>query len=121
MSRLVGCALAVIAACGAPRVAAPVAPRLPKLAAPAPIDLRVRGAAYLTQVALELQPGWGQFLEDCRLRLPANAPLNAMTLAATVELVVDPNGNVAEVDVGRSGNRDFDRAVRDAIADASPL
>ena len=121
MSRFVGCALAVLAACGAPKVAAPVAPRLPKLAAPAPIDLRVRGAAYLTQVALQLQPGWSQFLDDCRLRLPASAPLNAMTLAATVELVVDAGGKVAEVNLSSSGNDDFDRAVRDAIADAAPL
>ncbi len=94
---------------------------MPKLAAPAPIDLRVRGAAYLTQIALELQPGWGQFLEDCRLRLPANAPLNVLTLAATVELVVEPNGNVVEINASASGNQDFDRAVRDAIADAAPF
>ncbi len=121
MSRLAGCALTVLAACGAPKPAAPAAPRMPRLAAPAPIDLRVRGAAYLTQVALELQPGWGQFLEDCRLRLPANAPLNAMTLATTVDLVVEPSGNVAEINVVSSGNQDFDRAVRDAIADAAPF
>ena len=31
-----------------------------------------RGAAYLTAVALQLQPGWGQFLDDCRLRLAAD-------------------------------------------------
>ena len=121
MSRLVGCALALLAGCGAQKPAAPTAPRIPRVAAPAPIDLRVRGAAYLTQVALQLQPGWGQFLEDCRLRLPASAALNAMTLATMVELVVEPNCNVAEVNVGASGNPDFDRAVRDAIADASPF
>ena len=94
---------------------------MPRLKAPRPLDPGARGAGYLTQVALQLQPGWGQFLDDCRLRLPASHPLNAMTLAASVELVVGKDGRVDAVNVTSSGNADFDRAVRDAIADAAPL
>jgi len=94
---------------------------MPRLLAPLHVDPAARGAAYLNQVALQLQPGWGQFLDDCRLRLPKDHPLNAMTLAATAQLTVDAHGRVEHVELAGSGNADFDRAVRDAIADASPL
>jgi hypothetical protein len=93
----------------------------PRLLPPLPADPAARGAAYLDQVALQLQPGWGQFLDDCRLRLPASHALNTMTLAATVDLAVDRRGRIVEVDLHGSGNADFDEAVRDALADAQPL
>src|SRR5688572_27984735 len=73
-------ACAIAAACGGggrgepPPVLAPSGPRLPP---PAAIDASVRGAAYLTAIAAHIQPAWGQFLEDCRLRLPKQHPLNA--------------------------------------------
>jgi TonB family protein len=70
---------------------------------------------------LQLQPGWGQFLDDCRLRLPARHPLNDLALSANAELVIDGRGGVVDVKVASSGNADFDRAVRDAIRDANPL
>ncbi len=113
-----------IAACGGhPVTPAPVITpiQVPRLAPPSPIDPKVRGAAYLTTVALQLQPGWGQFLDDCRLRLPASHPLNRMALATTVELVVDRRGRVVDIQLSGSGNPDFDHAVRDAIEDATPL
>ncbi|MGE5182706.1 MAG: TonB family protein, partial [Acidobacteriota bacterium] len=115
---------AILVACG-PAVAPASAPvgaaSVPRLKPPKAIDPSVYGAAYLTQVALQLQPGWGQFLDDCRIRLPASHPLNVMTLAAKAEVVVARDGRVEAVNLTSSGNADFDRAVRDAIADAAPL
>src|SRR5437773_4265581 len=106
-------ALVVLFACGhgAPAPPAPQ-PHVRRLLPPAPIDPGARGAAYLTAVAMQLQPIWGQFLDDCRLWLPASHPLNHMALSATVELVIDRKGQIADVRLATSGNRDFDRAVR---------
>lgn len=81
----------------------------------------MRGAGYLGALAQQLQPGWGQFLEDCRLRLPANDPLNAHTLATAVELVIDRKGALVSSRVTSSGNASFDRAATQVIADAQPL
>ncbi len=117
-------ALLAFVACGHPAARSPSVPAatpLPRLLPPLPVDPASRGAAYLNQVALQLQPGWGQFLDDCRLRLLKEHPLNDMALAATAQLTVDAQGRVEKVELTGSGNTDFDRAVRDAIADASPL
>ena len=111
-------------ACGHPATPPPVLPvtaGAPRLLPPLPADPAARGAAYLNQIALQLQPGWGQFLDDCRLRLPASDALNTMTLSTTVELAVDRRGRIGDVELHGSGNPDFDRAVRDALADAEPL
>ncbi|HET9988914.1 MAG TPA: TonB family protein, partial [Kofleriaceae bacterium] len=119
--------LLIAVACGQPvPIAGPPAtgdhafgPRLPP---PALIDPARPGAAYLTSVALQLQPGWGQFLDDCRIRLPATHPLNQLTLAALAAITIDRKGRVIDVALAEpSGNPDFDRAVRDAIADATSL
>jgi TonB family protein len=96
-------------------------PAVPRLAAPPLLDADARGAAYLTSVALSLQPAWHQFLEDCRLRLPAGHPLNEMSLVAIAELEIDPSGQVRDVRLATSGNADFDRAAKQVIVDASPL
>jgi TonB family protein len=86
---------------------------------PVVIDPARPDATYLTSVALQLQPGWGQFLDDCRLRLPVDHALNRMTLAATAELTLDRTGKLVAVSlVTPSGNADFDRAVKDVIAEA---
>lgn len=113
----------VLIACGGPAVPPPIQTHssVPRLAPPPLVDPDVRGSAYLTAVALALQPAWHQFLEDCRLRLPADHALNEMSLVAIAELEVDPRGQVRHVEVATSGNADFDRAVRHVIADASPL
>jgi TonB family protein len=116
--------VAAIAACGHAGGRAPQPPlgaAVPRLRAPDPADPSAPGAAYLNQVALQLQPGWGQFLDDCRLRLAASHPLNTMTLAATAEITADRRGAVTKLELVSSGNRDFDEAVRDAIRDAAPL
>ena len=115
--------LLIAAACGHPAPAEPVqhafGPRLPP---PALIDPARPGAPYLTSIALQLQPGWGQFLDDCRIRLPATHPLNQLTLAAIAAITIDRKGRVIDVALAEpSGNADFDRAVRDAIADATSL
>jgi HEAT repeat protein len=93
-----------------------------RLPAPVSIDPAVRGASYLTAVAAQLQLRWGDFLEDCRLRLPATHPLNVTTLATTFDLAIGKSGAiVGRTQVETSGNGDFDTAVADVLADASPL
>jgi hypothetical protein len=93
----------------------------PPLPAPIAIDGRARGAAYLTAVSQQLQPPWGQFLEDCRLRLPPAHPLNVATLEARAELAIDRTGKIVAVSVTTSGLADFDLAVRQILADATRL
>ncbi|HEV7555153.1 MAG TPA: HEAT repeat domain-containing protein, partial [Kofleriaceae bacterium] len=99
----------------------PLVASSPKLADPEPVDPSVRGAGYLTSLAQQLQPPWSQFLEDCRLRLPARDPLNHTSLAATADLVIDHAGKVVDLHVATSGNASFDRAIQGVIADAQPL
>jgi HEAT repeat protein len=93
-----------------------------RLPAPVAIDPGVYGASYLTAVAAQLQPRWGDFLEDCRLRLPRAHPLNVMTLATTFDLAIDRDGKIAaRTQAEISGNGDFDTAAADVLADATPL
>ncbi|MBA3395391.1 MAG: TonB C-terminal domain-containing protein, partial [Deltaproteobacteria bacterium] len=118
---LVGLVCTVIAGCGAP-TAAPSPQVLtassPRLPSPAPVDGRVRGGAYLTAIAAQIQPRWSQFLEDCRLRLPKTDPLNTPTLATVVELVIAKDGKLGSVQTLQgSGNGDFDTAVADVLGD----
>ncbi len=95
---------------------------MPRLRSPTILDVSARDAGFLTSVALQLQPGWGQFLDDCRIRLPPTHALNRMTLEATAELVLDRTGAVLAVELAKSsGNSDFDRAVKDAISEATHL
>ena len=91
---------------------APAGPPLPPLQ---PIDPNVRGARYLTALANHIQPRWAQFLEDCRLRLGADHPLNIMSLTADVELVVDEHGAVTPRVMQPSGNSDFDSAALEVV------
>ena len=120
--RALGVVVIVVAACGGhaspPAVLPPVAPRLP---APPPGDPDALGAAYLAGIAAHLQPAWGQFLDDCRLRLPATHPLNTPSLAATAELAIDRAGHLVDVRIATSGNADFDLAVREILAEAPQL
>jgi len=120
--RLLAIALAACASC-AGHAASPglvaSSGRLPPLAA---VDPTVRGADYLSAVAAQLQPRWAAFLEDCRLRLPAGHRLNATALVATIDLAIGPDGKIVEQrEVASSGNGDFDTAITDVLADASPL
>jgi len=55
------------------------------------------------------------------LRLPASDPLNARTLHATIELVLDRKGRLVSSRQTSSGNASFDRAAGQVIADAQPL
>jgi TonB family protein len=113
-----------LAACPGARsqVAPSPRPALPRLLPPPPlVDLETPDTVYRTALALQLQPSWAQFLDDCRLRLPAGHPLNVMSLVATAEIAVDATGTVVDVRLQSSGNADYDRAVRQVIEDAAPL
>jgi len=115
--------LVALAGCGAhPASHGTLVASSARLPAPASIDPGVRGASYLTAVAAQLQSRWGDFLEDCRLRLPRTHPLNVTTLAATFDLTIGGDGKmVARTQVETSGSGDFDTAAADVLADASPL
>jgi HEAT repeat protein len=118
---LLACACGHPAGHGDPAAPGASAMHVPQLLPPTPIDLRRPGAAYLVAIAQHLEPGWHQFLEDCRIRLAATHPLNDMNLAAFAELVIDARGNVKAGGVQSSGNRDFDQAVHDVIADVTQV
>ena len=108
--------------CSAPAAPVGLVPSSGRLPAPPAVDPAVRGAGYLNLVAAQLQGRWSGFLEDCRLRLPAGHPLNAMALVATFDLAIAPTGALAgRRQVATSGNGDFDTAVADVLSDASPL
>ncbi len=114
--------LAVSAACGGgARLTKRTEPVPPALPAPITIDGRAEGAVYLTAVAQQLQPPWGQFLEDCRLRLSVDHPLNVATLEARAEVMIDRRGKLTVVSVTTSGLADFDLVVRQILADATHL
>lgn len=113
-----------LAACAS--VATPIAPPLdrtvPRLLPPPPlVDLDAPDAIYRTAFALQLQPSWAQFLDDCRLRLPATHALNSMALSASADIAIDAGGRIVDIRLASSGNADFDRAVRQVIGDAEPL
>jgi TonB family protein len=112
-----------LAACGGTQVPPPPLPPpgVSRLAASPLLDPDVRGASYLSAVALALQPPWHQFLEDCRLRLPATHALNSPALAALAEIEIDRRGEIIAVRIATSGNADFDRAAKQVVLDASPL
>ncbi len=105
-----------VAACGAaprPATQTVVAPVLP----PAPsADPTAPGAAYLAALEQRLAPAWQQFLTDCRNKLPADHPLNAMRLQVQIALTIDANGKVLRRDTLSSGVPNFD-SVAEAIVD----
>src|SRR5688500_12011059 len=115
--------LALACACGGHEVpkTPPLAASGPPLPPPPPVSAKARGATYLTAVAAQIQPAWGQFLEDCRLRLPKEHALNQRQLATIADLAIAPDGKLVPRIVTGSGNGDFDTAVFDVLADASPL
>jgi HEAT repeat protein len=96
----------------------PSSPRLPPLQ---PIDPQARGAAYLTALANQIQPRWAQFLEDCRMRLPGDHPLNMASLTADIELVIERSGKLTTRVMQQSGNSDFDSAALEVLRDATPV
>lgn len=118
----VAVALVALAACGgAPKAAAPVNPAMVELPPVAPGDPAAEGAPYLALVANRLAPEWLHFLEDCRLRLPTEHPLNAISLETTATVVIDRAGAITSIEVAPSGSADFDAAVREVMAATSPL
>lgn len=117
---LLSIAACVATSCGAARPVAPVrsAGLPPALGEPDAIAPAARGSTYLIAIARHIQPNWAHFLEDCRLRLPATHPLNVMTLSALAGIAIDRTGKLTAISVAPSGSADFDRAIRDVLADA---
>ena len=94
----------------------------PPLAPPDSPDPQLAGLAYLELLAPRIQAGWTQFLEDCRLRLPPDHPLNNASLATSLGLVVDDHGQLLDVTLeAASGNQDYDEAALGVIGDAGPF
>ncbi|HEY0479737.1 MAG TPA: HEAT repeat domain-containing protein [Kofleriaceae bacterium] len=114
--------LVALAGCSGHTAAPPLVASSARLPPPAAIDPSMPGADYLTAIAAQIEPRWTAFLDDCRLRLPRGHALNRPELAATFELAIGRDGKiVVRQQVASSGNGDFDTAVADVLADASPL
>ncbi len=111
-------------ACGG-QAAAPVAPvwvAPPPLPDPFPPPADTLALPYLEDVYAQLRPGWRQFVEDCRLRLPPDDDLNDASLTAVVELRLTAAGELrhsAVVEASRSPA--FDAAALEVVRDAAPL
>jgi len=92
---------------------------LPDPAAP---DPAMFGLKYLERVSPSLEGPWRAFLEDCRLRLPPDDPLNSPTLEARFELVVSNDGQLLDVTkLASSGNDDFDGVAEEIANDSGPF
>jgi len=88
---------------------------------PAP-DLDAPGADYLVAVAPRFVGPWGAFLDDLRLRLPPQHELNRRTLAATLRLEIDNQGDLIALRVtSPSGSEAFDEAAEEVAREAMPL
>ena len=102
-----------------PRFVASPPPALPPPPAPRP---GAPGLAYLEKVAPHLSGRWSAFLEDCRVRLAADHPLNRKGLAARLAIELDARGGLVAVSVERSsGLAGFDEAALEVVRDAVPL
>jgi TonB family protein len=112
-----------LAACagGGPRPS-PFPPPLPLGAEPVPPD-GLLGRSWLDAVHEELHPRWALgFLEQSRVYLPPGHALNDARLETTLRFAVGREGEVRDVETARSsGNRDFDAAARELLAEAAPL
>lgn len=104
-----------------PPVPTDFTPPPPLGAEPPPPDDLV-GRPWLEAVHERLFAGWSQgFLEQCRVYLPPSHVLNNMSLAATIELAVLPDGRLAEARVvAPSGTADFDAAALALVRDVAP-
>ncbi|MGE0399058.1 MAG: HEAT repeat domain-containing protein [Kofleriaceae bacterium] len=111
----------MVAGCGTPPQTAPIVPRPARLPGPPAIDPATTGAEYLVHLAVQLQPNWSGFLEDCRLRLPIDHALNDSRLVATLTLAIDRRGALSLAAIAGSGNGDFDRAATGVVRDASKV
>lgn len=72
--------------------------------------------AYLEVLEAPIQDRWRTFLDDCRLRLAGDHPLNDVSLSATLEIDLDPEGKLAAVrTTAPSGNDDFDKVAVEIV------
>ena len=89
---------------------------------PAPPEAGMFGLPWLEKVYPVFRDGWSAFLEDCRLRLPPDHPLNSPTLETRLELQIDPGGQIVQVTrLASSGNDDFDQVAEEIVREAGAL
>ena len=102
---------------GPPTKAPALTPSGPQLPPLQPIDPKTRGATFLSTLAGHIQPRWAQFLEDIRMRLPREHPLNVASLTTDIELVLaSDSGKLVQTRLMQgSGNSDFDRAAMEVV------
>ena len=95
----------------------PMAP----LEEPLPPGADQHGLPYLQSVFARIGEPWATFLEDCRLRLPPEHPLNNMRLEVTVHMTIDGEGKLHGAAIEKaSGRPEFDAVALEIIRDAAP-
>jgi len=80
-------------------------------------------ASYLSRVHARAHSRWADnFLALASQTLPATDPINQPTLATTVELVLNPDGEIVKLETTKaSGFAGFDDAARDVLRDSVPF
>ncbi len=77
---------------------------------------------YLKRAHPPLRDAWRTFLDDCRLRLPADHALNRASLAVAVDIDLDRGGLVRSVRVAESsGTAEFDQVAVEIVGDVGAL
>jgi HEAT repeat protein len=80
-------------------------------------------ASYLSRVHARAHSRWADnFLALASQTLPQTDPINQPTLATTVELVLNPEGEIVKLETTKaSGFAGFDDAARDVLRDSVPF
>jgi TonB family protein len=116
-------ALALLMACGGRGTATVTIPPGPELGPEPSAPPELFGRAWLETVLPAFRERWtASFLEDARLRLPADHPLNDPRLEVTLRLRVDAEGNVSELVADPpSPVPAFDTAALEVVRETTPL
>lgn len=94
----------------------------PPLEKPLPPADDKLGRVYLESVHHQIGDPWRTFLDDCRLRLPPNHPLNTSTLSAVLHLSIDVEGKLHGAAMEQpSGQPEFDEAAQEIVREAAPF
>lgn len=94
----------------------------PPLPEPPPPEQGKPGLVYLQKLHGPIGEPWHSFLENCRLRLPPDHPLNHRALETRLDVTINKKGELNSVTaVTTSGNQDFDQAAAEIVHDAAPF